>query len=89
MTTMSLKARQKANDYQREWRRKNPDKVRQYAIDFWERKTLEENATLEERVVELTDQGYSLREIGRKLGISHMKVQRMLQACNDCNKDVE
>ena len=37
---------------------------------------------LNEKVIELNQQGRSLREIGAELGISHMKVSRMLKDCN-------
>ena len=68
---MSEAARRKAREYQRLWRQRNPDKVRQNTINYWERKANE-----------LNKQGLSLRDIGKKLNISHMKVKRLLQACN-------
>ena len=68
---MSEAARRKAREYQRLWRQRNPDKVRQSTINYWERKANE-----------LNKQGLSLRDIGKKLNISHMKVKRLLQACN-------
>jgi len=77
-TQMSEAARQKANEYQRNWRRNNPVKLRQYAVDYWERKANEPEA-IETQVLSLHNQGKSLREIGLKIGISHMKVKRILQ----------
>ena len=38
--------------------------------------------SLKERVIELNKQGRSLREIGAELGVSHMKVKRILKDCN-------
>ncbi len=38
--------------------------------------------TLKTSVIELNQQGKSLREIGAELGISHMKVKRILKECN-------
>ena len=75
---MSEAARQKANEYQRKWRLKNPEKLRQYNVDYWERKA-NEPETIETQVINLHNQGKSLREIGLTIGISHMKVKRILQ----------
>ena len=77
-TQMSEAARQKANEYQRNWKLKNPDKVRKHNIDYWERKA-NEPETIETQVICLHNQGKSLREIGLMIGISHMKVKRILQ----------
>ena len=77
-TQMSEAARQKANEYQRNWKQKNPDKVKRYNVDYWERKANEPEA-IETQVFCLHNQGKSLREIGLKIGISHMKVKRILQ----------
>ncbi|MEI7982138.1 MAG: hypothetical protein WCI71_10830 [Bacteroidota bacterium] len=84
-TEMSAEARQKANEYQRKWRQNNSDKIKQYCVNYWERKASQESAseTLESKVVRLHQQGYSLREIGNKLGVSHMKAKRLLQVVTD------
>lgn len=79
---MSNEARQKANEYQRNWKRKNPKKVRQYGINYWERKASEPQ-NIEKTVLDLHNQGKSLREIGQELGLSHMTVTRMLQRVTD------
>jgi DNA-directed RNA polymerase specialized sigma subunit len=80
---MSEAARRKAREYQRLWRQRNPDKVRQNIINYWERKVNEDNIpSLKNKVIDLKKQGLSLRDIGKKLNISHMKVKRLLQACN-------
>jgi RecA-family ATPase len=44
--------------------------------------TEQDKESLKERVFELNQQGRSLREIGAELGISHMKVSRILKDCN-------
>jgi RecA-family ATPase len=44
--------------------------------------TEKDKENLNEQVSELKQQGRSLREIGAELGISHMKVSRILKDCN-------
>ena len=44
--------------------------------------TDKDKESLHDRVIELNNQGRSLREIGAELGISHMKVSRILKDCN-------
>jgi archaellum biogenesis ATPase FlaH len=44
--------------------------------------TEKDKEKLNEKVSELKQQGRSLREIGAELGISHMKVSRILKDCN-------
>jgi hypothetical protein len=83
--TMSEAARQKANEYLRRWRLKNRDKLRQYNIDYWECKA-NQVETIESRVIRLHELGMSLREIGREVGLSHMKVKRLLQMCYSRNE---
>lgn len=79
---LSEEARQLKNAYAREWRRKNPAKVDQYFTGYWERKAAEQNSseTLDEKVVRLNDEGFSLREIAAKTGINHVKVSRILKS---------
>jgi hypothetical protein len=51
----------------------------------WEhlkQQTEKDKENLSEKVNELKQQGRSLREIGAELGISHMKVKRILKDCN-------
>lgn len=73
----------KTDEYLREWRKRNPDKVRQYQVNYWERKAAEaEPASMEARARHLHEQGYSLREIGSRLNVSHMTVKRLLRDCN-------
>lgn len=50
--------------------------------DYLKQPTDKDNETIAEKVLELKQQGKSLREIGAEMGISHMKVQRLLNNCN-------
>jgi hypothetical protein len=50
--------------------------------DHLKQHTEKDKENLNERVNELKQQGRSLREIGAELGISHMKVSRILKDCN-------
>lgn len=40
---LSEAAREKRNAYQREWRKKNPDKVKKYEEQKWERAAAHDN----------------------------------------------
>lgn len=40
---MNDKAREKRNEYLREWRKKNKDKVKKYNVNYWERKVSNDN----------------------------------------------
>lgn len=42
MTDIKEKARLLKNEYQREWRRKNPDKVKKHISSYWERQAIEQ-----------------------------------------------
>lgn len=35
---MTDEAKKKRAEYQKAWRNKNPEKVKQYHVDYWERK---------------------------------------------------
>jgi hypothetical protein len=78
-TQMSNDARQARNNYQRQYRRKNPDKIKQYNVNYWERKAAAIGEPLEVRILKLHRQGFSLRSISAKVGINHVKVSRILQ----------
>lgn len=41
---LSEAARQARNKYSREYRRKNPDKIKRYNDNYWERKAMEANS---------------------------------------------
>jgi hypothetical protein len=79
---LSEAARKARNEYNRKWRLKNPDKVKQYFQDYWERKAAELNSgeSLEDKINRLHNEGFSLREIAAKVGINHVKVSRILKS---------
>ncbi|MFZ4771589.1 MAG: sigma factor-like helix-turn-helix DNA-binding protein [Ferruginibacter sp.] len=97
---LSKEAKAARNEYIRNWRRKNPDKMKQYEVNYWERKAGANPLTretikkvlivdavptvsaIEVQAIGLHKQGLSLREIGQRLGITHMKVSRILKDCN-------
>ena len=74
---LSEAARKKKNEYQRQYRRRNPEKARKYQIDFWERKAGNDNQQRERR---LSEQGMSQREIASELGISLGAVNKYLKS---------
>jgi hypothetical protein len=83
---LSDKAREARNAYGREYRRNNPDKIRKYNVDYWERKaTGNQPDSIETKVIKLHNQGLSLREIASTVGIDHMKASRIIKKCNGCN----
>jgi DNA-directed RNA polymerase specialized sigma subunit len=51
-------------------------------LEHLKQHTEKDKENLNEKVNELKQQGRSLREIGAELGISHMKVSRILKDCN-------
>ncbi|MGC9352971.1 MAG: hypothetical protein ACP5D9_03975 [Mariniphaga sp.] len=71
------------NGYHREWRRNNPDKVRKYNQEYWERKA--EKIPIEEKVTILRNEGFSLRQIVKELGISKDTVSRILANATECD----
>jgi hypothetical protein len=90
---LSKEAREAKNAYQREWRRRNPEKQRLYLKkwkkknpekwkkcqqEYWERKATKSDS-IEVRVKELHQQGFSLRGIAARVGINHMKVNRIIK----------
>lgn len=44
---MSEAAKEAAREYKREWRKKNPDKVRMHTARYWERKAAQMSALKE------------------------------------------
>jgi len=76
MGTLSEQARQIRNAYQREYRRRNPEKLKRYMIEYWERKAA--LYTTEERAKDLSSQGYTQREISTLLKISLGAVNKLL-----------
>lgn len=76
MEELSEAARQARNDYQREYRRKHPEKQKEYMKRYWEKKA--EQYTPEERARELSQQGYTQRQIATLLNISLGTVNKLL-----------
>ena len=68
MNTLSEKARKLKNEYQNNWKRKNPDKVKKYIANYWERKAKE--YTVEMQIHDLRAEGLSQRQIAERLNIS-------------------
>lgn len=68
MNNLSDEARKLRRAYQKEWRRKNPEKRRQYIIDYWERKAA--GYSLIQKVKDLKQNGMTQREIAKDLNIS-------------------
>ena len=68
------KAREARNRYQRIYRLKNPDKIRKYNAQYWERKADPTGA----KVRQLSKQGLSQRKIAELLGVSVGTVNRWL-----------
>jgi DNA-binding NarL/FixJ family response regulator len=73
---MNEAARKLRNAYQSEYRRKNPDKIRKYNSDYWERKADPIGA----KVRQLSNEGLSQRHIAEKLNISLGSVNAFLNA---------
>ena len=68
MKNLSDEARKLRNAYQRNWIKSNPDKVRQYQIDYWERKAA--GYTIIQKARDLRQKGMTQREIAKELNIS-------------------
>jgi len=68
MNELSEQARQARNNYQSEYRRKHPEKLREYTRRHWEKKA--EQYTPEARARDLSSQGYTQRQIADLLNIS-------------------
>lgn len=71
---LSNKAKEARNAYQRAYRIKNTDKIKQYNIEYWERKVDPIGA----KVRQLSKQGLSQRQISEKLSISLGAVNAIL-----------
>lgn len=73
---LSEKAKQLRNAYQREYRRKNPDKLQKYNLRYWERKAEKYTPDVEAKRLQLL--GYSQRQIAEYLNISLGAVNNLL-----------
>lgn len=54
---MSPEARAAANEYVKEWKRNNKDRVRQYNVDYWERKAASLTSAMLQGQKEEEDEG--------------------------------
>lgn len=77
MTQLSAEARKLVNEYYRNWKKRNPDKAKQYRIDYWERKAA--NCSIVDKAKRLSEQGMTQREIAKKLNLSIGTVNRCLK----------
>jgi DNA invertase Pin-like site-specific DNA recombinase len=71
---LSERAKELRNQYQRQWKRKHPEKIRQYFKNYWEGKADPIGA----KVRKLSKQGKTQREISEALGISLGSVNAIL-----------
>jgi DNA-binding NarL/FixJ family response regulator len=73
---LSDKARQLRNQYQRQWKRKHPEKIRQYFKNYWEGKA----DPIGTKVRKVSRQGLCQRKIAEQLNISLGTVNAILNA---------
>lgn len=76
MTVLSETARQLRNEYIRRWRQKNPDKKKQYEINYWERQA--NSLPIEQRAKDLYRNGMTQREIAKQLNVSVGTINKYL-----------
>lgn len=76
MDELSTKAKNLRNAYQSNWRKKNPDKVKRYADNYWERKAASYNIV--DHAMSLKAQGMTQREIAKQLNVSIGTVNKYL-----------
>lgn len=78
MNKISDEAKAARNAYQRAWRLKNADKMRQYTINYWEKRAA--TYTPEVKARDLYAKGYTQRQIAEELSISLGTVNKYLNA---------
>lgn len=66
----------KVKAYHRNWRKNNPDKVKANNIKYWERKAA--NISIDQQVIKFYNEGLSYREISKRLDLYPMKVKRIV-----------
>ena len=76
MENLSTEAKELRNAYLRDWRKKNPDKVKKQADEYWERKAAK--YSIEQKAKVLQAKGMTQREIAEKLNISLGSVNKYL-----------
>jgi len=77
MKNLSEQARKLRNEYQRKYRQRNPEKIRQYNVNYWEKLAREGSPT--DQVKNLSSQGLTQREIAAKLDVSLGFVNKCLK----------
>jgi DNA-directed RNA polymerase specialized sigma subunit len=81
---LSEAARKARNEYQRQWKKNNPDKVKKSNQRYWEKKAQQQiSDNPKHNIIDLHKQGLSLRQIADKTGISHTQVSRIIKKYDD------
>ena len=65
---LSDRAKELRNQYQSQWKRKHPEKVRQYFKNYWEKKA--KSYSIVKEAQNLSRQGLTQRQIAEQLNIS-------------------
>ena len=73
---LSERARELRNAYQQKWRRKNANKMKQYAANYWEKKAA--SYSMANEAMELSQAGFTQRQIAVQLNISVGTVNKIL-----------
>ncbi len=75
---MNKEAMQAQRDYVNNWRKKNPEKVKQYREAYWTKKAGANTQTKQEKALNLRSAGLTQREIAKQMGVSVGTVNRWL-----------
>lgn len=76
---LSEEARALRNASMKEWKRNNPDKIREYNRRYWEKKAKQQDPEqVEAMIIRLHRGGMSLREIAAVVKTNHMHVSRVI-----------
>lgn len=78
MKNLSEQSKKLRNEYCRKYRQRNRDKVRQYNINYWEKKVRKGSPA--DQVKNLSSQGMTQRKIATELGISLGLVNKYLNS---------
>ena len=78
MKPMTAKGRQAKNQYQKDWRKRNPGKSSEYTNRYWDNRILREESDPVYRAKNLSKQGLSQREIAKEMNVSVGYVNRLL-----------